>query len=32
LKEKVENEIHKTIIFQVTKRFEGDGLLIFEQE
>jgi hypothetical protein len=32
LKEKVENEIHKTIIFQVTQRFEGDGLLIFEQE
>jgi hypothetical protein len=32
LKDKIENEIQKTIIFQVTTRFEGDGLLVFEQE
>jgi hypothetical protein len=32
LKEKIEKEIQKTIIFQVTNRFEGDGLLVFEQE
>ena len=31
LKEKIEKEIHKTILFQVTQRFEGDGLLVFEQ-
>ena len=31
LKEKIEKEIHKTILFQVTPRFEGDGLLVFEQ-
>ena len=32
LKEKIENEIQKTIIFHTTKRYEGDGLLVFEQE
>lgn len=31
LKEKIEKEIQKTIIFQVTNRFQGDGLLVFEQ-
>jgi len=31
LKEKIEKEIQKTILFQVTQRFEGDGLLVFEQ-
>lgn len=31
LKEKIEKEIQKTILFQVTSRFEGDGLLVFEQ-
>lgn len=32
LKGKIEKEIQKTLIFQVTTRFEGDGLLVFEQE
>jgi hypothetical protein len=32
LKPKIEIEINKTIIFQITNRFEGDGLLVFEQE
>ena len=32
LKPKIENEINKAIIFQITNRFEGDGLLVFEQE
>jgi predicted transcriptional regulator len=31
LKPKIEIEINKTIIFQITNRFEGDGLLVFEQ-
>ena len=32
LKPKIENEIQKTIIFHSTKYYEGDGLLVFEQE
>jgi predicted transcriptional regulator len=32
LKEKIENEIQKTITFHTTKQYEGDGLLVFEQE
>ena len=29
---KIENEIHKTITFHITKCYEGDGLLVFQQE
>ena len=32
LKPKIENEIQKTITFHTTKQYEGDGLLVFEQE
>jgi len=32
LKPKIENEIQKTITFQVVDCYEGNGLLIFEQE
>lgn len=32
LKPKIENEIQKTITFHSTKCYEGDGLLVFEQE
>lgn len=32
LKPKIENEIHKTITFHITKCYEGDGLLVFQQE
>lgn len=29
---KAENEIRKTVLVQVTEHFDGDGLLVFEQE
>ena len=32
LKPKIEKEIRKTITFHTTKQYEGDGLLVFEQE
>ncbi|MGV1012121.1 MAG: ArsR family transcriptional regulator [Flavobacterium sp.] len=32
LKPKIENEIQKNITFHSTKCYEGDGLLVFEQE
>jgi hypothetical protein len=32
LKPKIETEIQKTITFHTTKQYEGDGLLVFEQE
>ena len=32
LKPKIENEIHKTITFHITKCYKGDGLLVFQQE
>ena len=32
LKPKIENEIQKTITFHITKLYEGDGVLVFQQE
>jgi hypothetical protein len=32
LKPKIENEIHKSITFHITKFYEGDGVLVFQQE
>jgi hypothetical protein len=32
LKPKIENEIQKSITFHITKFYEGDGVLVFQQE
>ena len=32
LKPKIENEIQKAITFHITKYYEGDGVLVFQQE
>ena len=32
LKPKIENEIQKSITFHITKYYEGDGVLVFQQE